>query len=157
MSLKKWFGFHPNNPQRELESKCEVLFHVFSWLSFFWPLMNSVSLEFLLTWSSVFSSNSCIFSACSASFSWRAVDSIVMLLMLFWSYLASVSIVSVFLCTASILMLSSSNLVLIFPIILFVIFFGLFSISLVRKVFKSSDICFMSILFAAMFIFVKYR
>ena len=139
MSLRNWFEFHPNNPQRELESTCEVLFHVFFLLSFFISLMTSVSLKFLLTWSSMFSSSSCLF-ACSANIYWRAVCLHVMLLILFWFCLASFSAASAFLSIVSILVLSSPNLVFIFSIILTLFFFAIFSISLVRKLFRSSDI-----------------
>ena len=78
-----------------------LLFHVFPWFSFLMPLITSVSLEFLLTWSSVFSSSSRIFYACSTNFSWRAIDSLVRSLMLFWFCLASVSAASAFLSTVS--------------------------------------------------------
>ena len=146
MSLRNWFGFHPNNPQSELESTCEVLFHVFSWFSFFMPLITSMFLEFLLTWSSMFSSSSCIFFACSTNFYWRAVDSLVRSLMLFWFCLCC-------LCLPVYCFYSGAKLIKfsIHFFYYFFIFFALFSISLVRKIFRSSDICFMLILPAVMF------
>ena len=50
------------------------------------PLITSVSLEFLLTWSSMFNSSSYFFFACSANFSLGAVDSLLKLLILFWFF-----------------------------------------------------------------------
>ena len=122
MSLRNWFWFHPDNPQNELESTCEVLFHVFSWFFFFVTLTTSVI----------------------------SVD-MAFNLMLFWFCLASVSAAYVFLFIVSIQVLRLSNLISIFSIIFSVIFFTSFSISLVRKLFRSSDTCFKLILLAAMY------
>ena len=108
---------------------------------FFILLMTSVSLEIQLLRSSIFPLISCIFFSCSTIF-----DVLVRLLMLFWFGLASNSAASVFLSIVFILVLNSWNLAFIFCII----FFPLFSMSLVRKFVRSSDIYFMFISLAAM-------
>ena len=110
-------------------------------ISFFILLMASVSLEVILLLSSIFLLISCIFFSCSTIF-----DGLVRLLILFWFGSASNSAASLFLSIVFILVLNSWNLEFIFCII----FFQWFSMSSVRKFFRSYDIYFMFISFAAM-------
>ena len=113
-----------------------------------WFLMSSVSLEFLLTWSSVFSSSSCIFFCCSVNFCWRAFDSLVRLLILFWSCLAIDAAASAFLSIVSILVLSLSDIhffYYFFSYFLCIIFISLVTLTKVKYTSNILELCFQSI------------
>ena len=77
-SLMNWFWFYLNKGNWRAHVKYYSMFSLS--LAFFIPVMTSLSLEFLLTWSSVFSSSSCILFVCSANFFFiRTVDSLLRL------------------------------------------------------------------------------
>ena len=78
LSLMNWFWFYLNKENWRAHVKYYSMFSLS--LAFFIPVMTSLSLEFLLTWSSVFSSSSCILFVCSANFFFiRTVDSLLRL------------------------------------------------------------------------------
>ena len=138
---KEMFWISSKQSTKRTGEHMQSVIPCFLLIFFFILLMTSVSLEIQLLRSSIFPLISCIFFSCSTIF-----DVLVRLLMLFWFGSASNSAASVFLSIVFILVLNSWNLAFIFCII----FFPLFSMSLVRKFVRSSDIYFMFISLAAM-------